>query len=310
MKNSFKVIIIIIVLAALGYFGYAKFYHPTRNEQNGVAPQYLQTNNIKILYPLIGTKIESGSKLEVKYEVLNDITSNPNFSAVTPQVVILINDKCGDSFQSKPKGVYTFSCTDIGAKQIGPLSMTIIEVARSAQEQPIIAMGKIEIVAPVGSNVKPLEIITESLLEVYVPVGSESDENVAASSLNPQIRFSDGVTRDVPFTDFTYSFDDPTLVRFYSTGAKVPVFIGNRVGKTILHLQYQGIKKDISIRTVPDATTLEDPSTYEKVYNTSPTSLNDFRAMCKQKNGTLQEDPNGLHCTSTSGNYFITVRGF
>jgi hypothetical protein len=142
-----------------------------------------------------------------------------------------------------------------------------------------------------------------------VPVGSESDENVASSQLNPQVKFSDGTVKNVPFAEFTYSFDDPTLVRFYPPGGKTPVFIGNRVGKTILHLQYQGIKKDISIRTVADAITSQDPSTYQKIYNTSSTSLGDFRTMCKQKNGMLQENPDQLTCTSKSGNYFISVKG-
>lgn len=303
-------VLVIIAAGGGGIYFYLKnhtSYDLLKKDNNQTDSSYIQTNNIRILYPTIGTKVQSGSTLEVKYEVLNDITENTDFSSDAQQVVILVSDKCGDSFQSRTKGVYTFSCSNIGISQTGPLTINIIEGARSAQEQPVIVSGQIQIVS--SSNSKPLEIISDGSLEVYVPVGSQSDENVAGSSLDFQVKFSDGVTRNVPFTDFTYSFDDPTLVRFYPAGAKIPAFIGNRVGKTILHLQYQGIKKDISISTVPDATTPEDPSTYEKVYNMGPTSLNDFRVMCKQKSGKLVESESEITCTSKVGNYFISVNG-
>lgn len=313
----FLVVIIIALLVGAGVY-YAKTYRSSNNpisHTDGVQEnaQFIHTNNIKILYPLIGTKIETGASLVVQYEVLNDIPLNPNLPDGTPQVVILLSDKCGDSFISKTKGVYTFTCDNIGTNQVGPLKIHIVEGARSAQEQSVIASGQIQIVS--SSNSKPQEIIPggsvsfDGSLIVYVPVGGESDENVAASSLNPKVKFSDGVTRSVPFTDFTYSFDDATLVRFYPSNAKTPVFIGNKIGQTILHLEYQGVKKDILIKTMSDATTPEDPSTYQKVYNINATSLSDFRTMCKQKNGTLQENPNELTCTSASGNYFISVKG-
>jgi hypothetical protein len=318
----FKIVAIILLLGVLGFGGWWVYSQKIKKSDTSLEDvsvgnsEYVQTTHIKILHPLIGSEIVSGSDLEVKYEITTDIPPYTDISPNDKKIVILVgstNDNCGDSFNVKPKGVYTFVCHGIGKNQVGSSPVMIVEGAHSVQEKPLVAYGQIKIVS--ATNLNPVEIIPggsvsfDGSLEVYVPVGSESDENVAASQLDPQVKFSDGTIKNVPFTDFTYSFDDPTLVRFYPPGGKVPVFIGNRVGKTILHLQYKGIKKDISIRAVSDATTPQDPSTYQKIYNTSSTSLGDFRTMCKQKNGTLQENPDELTCTSKSGNYFISVKG-
>ncbi len=256
MKNNkgFGVIKILIVLFIIVVIGggiyYIKNYKSNnislvQNNDNQNKAQYLQNKDIKVLYPLNMAKIESGSTFDVKYEVTTDKAS-----------AIIQIGTCAETIENKTKGVYTFPCNNLGQETIGPLGTQIIGIDPASGAIPGSSVkGEIQVIAP--DNIKPLEIIVDDSIVVYVPVGNEPDENVAGSSIDLEIRFSDGKTRSVPFSDFSYSFDDSDLVRFYppikegveSIGVG---FIGNRVGKTVLHLQYQGIKKDISINSVLD----------------------------------------------------------
>lgn len=201
------------------------------NETNPIKKE--QEGPIKLLSLVNGQELISGSTISVKYEIISD--------NVTGILLVGGDVGCTEIISGKLKGVYSVECKI--QKRLGPISATAGDLTNKTNlENNNIDL---EVIAP--KNVKPIEITYGPENYLFGIVGND------APYISVSIKYSDGVTRDIPFTYLKYSLDDPSLVSFVhtekTTNTYAQHYIANKGGKTILHLEYQGLKKDISVKT-------------------------------------------------------------
>lgn len=193
-----------------------------------------QKSSIQILSLKTGQQIISGSTIIVQYEVIKDKTSG----------MVTIGGKCTDEFFGNPKskGIYSFECK-IPTK-LGPINASVVEVDYSDLENTKDSRIVLEVVAP--TNIQPVEFsIYPDSKSMFAIVGNDS------SYIAVSIKYSDNIIREIPFGYLKYSLDDPSLISFVHTekieNAYTQHYIANKGGKTVLHLEYKGLKKDIPI---------------------------------------------------------------
>lgn len=206
------------------------------NETNPIKKE--QEGPIKLLSLVNGQELISGSTISVKYEITSD--------NITGMLLVSGNaggdgdGGCTEMISGKLKGVYSVECKI--QKRLGPISATAGDLTNKTNlENNNIDL---EVVAP--KNVKPIEITYGPQNYLFGIVGND------APYITVSIKYSDGVTRDIPFTYLKYSLDDPSLISFVHTekitNTYAQHYIANKGGETILHLEYQGLKKDIPVK--------------------------------------------------------------
>lgn len=190
-------------------------------------PNYFQVGSIKILSPTKDQNVEAGSTLVVKYELTEE----------TKYGVILATENCVETIQNKSKGAYSFECK-IDSEKLGAGKIGIFD---SLSTEPLEnSTFSYKVIAPV--NAKPTAIVTYPEDPFIGIIGNDSTY-IAVS-----IKYSDGITRDIPFTYLTYFLDDPSLLSWVHLGENYAQhFQGNKGGKTTLHLKYQNLSKDVLI---------------------------------------------------------------
>ncbi|MDQ5954211.1 MAG: Protein kinase family protein [Patescibacteria group bacterium] len=196
----------------------------------------IQTNFVKIISPLNGDEIISGSELVIQYEILQDISED-----VLPMINGLRQDDssepCGTTLENKTKGIYSLICK-VDSDKLGPTQIMLLEMNRTVggiENKEI----NLEIIAP--SDIQPVDIVLED--ELFAIVQNPAPYVVA------QIKYSDGSLRDIPFVYLNYTLDDPTLIYFLYTDEKsyAQHYIAYKSGTTTLHAEYKGIKKDFPV---------------------------------------------------------------
>lgn len=191
-----------------------------------------QKGPIKILSLVDGQELISGSTINVKYEIMSD--------NVTGMLIVGGDGGCTEMISGKLKGVYTVECKI--QKKLGPISATAGDLvnATNLENNNI----DLEVIAP--KNAKPIGIIYGP--NDYLFGITEND----APYITVSIKYSDGITRDIPFTYLKYSLDDPSLISFVHTekitNTYAQHYIAYKGGETILHLEYKGLKKDIPVK--------------------------------------------------------------
>lgn len=265
----------------------------TKTTTSSTPNNFLEVGPLKLIYPLEGQSFISGQKITIKYEILKD---NP-IGLISIKGSNIYGEECSESIGKKLAGKYSIDCilpNDI----IGPVEMLIM--AFDGPTKDISNAGKIledgtkfvtlNFKAPIG--IKPTEIVlSEPNILAFVPgPRNVSGPYTASTNMIQSIKYSDGIVRHAPLSLFKYTFDDPTLVRFWNNEKSYLAFIGNKVGKTILHLSYEGLKKDITIITEDDGDITADD---EKVYDMT---LQEFKNMCIQKVGKFSESEESYYC--------------
>ena len=205
---------------------------PTVKNQsnNTILPE--QKDTVKLISLKDGQKVISGSTINVKYEITSDNVNG----------VVMVGD-CTQIISGKLKGIYSFDCkiqTKLGLIKASAADFKKAEELDELKNNTL----NLEVIAPV--NAKPIEII-------YYPSNGFLSAMTGNDStyISVSIKYSDKITRDIPFGYLKYSLDDPSLVSFLYPekimSAYFQSYIANRGGETTLHLEYQGVKKDIPV---------------------------------------------------------------
>ena len=264
-KKSKLIFIIPLIIVLVGGSAFAgwKFYEPEIKSLLGLSINNLETPELKfdidteipidsekletvvsivLLSPANGEKVISGSNITARYKVTGNNTKG-----------LILLGGCIENIENKPEGEYIFECK-IDDKKLGPIKALAIDINSKMSEADAEKNTiNLEVVAP--SNIKPVEITWTgdrgTKVDYDDPIFNDfvgmigNDSNYIA----PSIKYNDGSVRAIPFNYLKYTINDSSLVSFIGLDNinYIAHFMPNKSGKAIITLEYEGIRRYLSI---------------------------------------------------------------
>jgi len=261
-KLIFIIPIIILLVSGSAFAGW-KFYEPEIKSLLGFSVDNIETPELKsdidteiqidsekletvasvvLLSPVNDEKVISGSTITGRYKVTGNNVKG-----------LILLGGCIENIENKLEGEYTFECK-IDDKKLGPIKALAIDInSKTSEADAEKNTINLKVVAP--SNIKPVEITWTgdrgTKVDYDDPIFNDfvgmigNDSNYIA----PSIKYNDGSIRAIPFNYLKYTINDPSLISFIGLDSVnyVAHFMPNKSGKAIITLEYEGIKRYLSI---------------------------------------------------------------
>lgn len=203
----------------------------------------LKAGSITLISPIDNQKFKSGSSIEVKYKLSQQVKFGT--------IIVGPSESCTHMIDEKEKiGDHSFICKL--PEQVGEIKIGLQEIIYSPSVKEEKAGGKLFLVASSNISVKDIEYYPES---VFIMVNPRNLE--LGSTLSFKVAYSDGTKKDVNISDFGFNISDISYAEITRKNGTHLTIRGKKEGETSLSVSYQGIKKVIPINIFPEDTSMQ-----------------------------------------------------
>ncbi|MBP6857696.1 MAG: hypothetical protein KBC11_00650 [Candidatus Pacebacteria bacterium] len=209
-------------------------------EQKGTL---LKAGSITLISPIDNQKFTSGSSIEVKYKLSQQVKFGTIIIGPSESCTHMINEEEGI-------GEHSFTCNL--SDQIGEIKIGLQELIYSPGVKEEKAQGKLILVASNNISVKDIEYYPES---VFIMTNTRNLE--LGSTLSFKVVYSDGTKKDVNTSDFNFKISDSSYAEITRKNGTSLTIRGKKEGETTLSVSYQGINKIIPINIYPEDTSMQ-----------------------------------------------------